>query len=648
MLETLLQIGKTLRLDKSDRKRFRHLDYIIPVPKPTDKTNVIYYSIPVVNGEINFEAKTEIASEYIKNALYTLKYKTSKGDSLAKYIWGDIYYGEFRKSGGKPDVKGNYRLGDANVAAKNFSESSFHRAQGDAIGINELLIKRLKEESIQDGKHETLFSGFRKSFLENIESIEKLLQDEGRQQYVFLHFAFEDKDSEEKHWYEFEPEMAAISEKMLDDILKEYPGGKLAFTKSFHKTLRGDVALAPDFNESNYYKNKTFNNREEVMDLMYALKFAEKPIIAPEGKIKIIVLPRGDNLTAENINTFFAPSTDELEDVSLKESEVDKRNRRAKGDEERKSLTALILKRSDPNVVTQFDFIFSKVGSNRDVDMIELAGIERSQLASLSERVQDIRQDVFGKRERLFSKVPKDYVSLKILPAFKRVFGCYSALQPEKYQSHLLKILPQIYSGTYYNDKFLLPALIETVEYKIRNRKPEEKIQPFNLLKFDYEFLVQLRNTKGGDWVNKGDSSMKKMKDGNNYKAGKLLGEMAKPLNKRIGSFEKSVLGNLRRHITDRGGLLDLANMINEKLCIHGFYENKGYLKKLFVEFSEEFHQIDEGKYDRNECAYGIFEGYFSFSKPEASNSNDQAPTDSEEPSNINNQNEESERDGDK
>src|ERR1051325_1026907 len=103
MLETLLQIGKTLR----QSKRLRHHRYIKRAPVSDQKTAVIYFSLPV-RDDFGFDLDniSPITDEdFIKHQLFYLAYKSSDADSLMKYIWGDILYGVI-----KDKEQGYYRM----------------------------------------------------------------------------------------------------------------------------------------------------------------------------------------------------------------------------------------------------------------------------------------------------------------------------------------------------------------------------------------------------------------------------------------------------------------------------------------------------------------------------------------------------------
>src|SRR5205823_11599507 len=74
--------------------------------------------------------------------------------------------------------------------------------------------------------------------------------------------------------------------------------------KFLYKTLISGASQAPGFDDKNTYKAKAFKSRDEVMDLLYALTYSKKPLIS-ERNIKIVILPKGENLTASHIEDFF-------------------------------------------------------------------------------------------------------------------------------------------------------------------------------------------------------------------------------------------------------------------------------------------------------------------------------------------------------
>lgn len=576
MLETLLQIGKTLR----EAKRLRHHRYIKKCPISDKKSPIIYLSV-LVDQEFNIDLNrlSEIHEEdFIRHKLYYLAFKSADTDSMMKYIFGDIFYGINKKG----EETGYYRMSNPEIKNK-FAVSSFYRGKEDAQTFNGSIIET-----------------FRQSFEINIEAIEKVLKEKGQNQQVFLHFDFQGK-----HWYEFEDELNAINQKLLADFLEEQ-AGKYILRKFLYKTLIFSTSQSPGFNSNNIFKTKAFQNHDEVMDLLYAINYSEEPLIN-ERSIKIIVLPKGNNLEVTEIEEFFERKNNRVYYESEAEEKLKKAGENLSTEESLDRLFEPILVNVGENI-TQFDFIFSKKNvSGPDIDMIELSAIEKSLLSDIGQRAKWIRNKVNLLREKEFFNISNKLKPLDIRLSFINILGDVTK-DKKKYQNHLLKVLPQIYTGTYYKDDLLLPAFIEKNEYNIRNDKVG-----FNLLKYDYYYLLYLQNTNG-------ENLMEEMKNSKSYHAGLLLGKMAQPLNGKIASFQKNYVGLLSRRISDKQGLIKLANFINEKLAIHDVvYPN---LKQSFIELANLIANISDKEYHKNYCAFGFFESYFA--KLEASNKNKQ------------------------
>lgn len=574
MLETLLQIGKTLR----ESKRLRHHRYIKRAPLNDKKTSVVYFSLPVREDfSFAFDDITEITDEdFVKHQLFYLAYKSSDADSLMKYIWGDILYGVV-----KDKEQGYYRM--ENPKIKNaFGLSSFVRGNEDAKKFGGTAIEK-----------------FRASFADNRERIENFLKEQGKEKLCFLHFAFQ---GQRNHWHEFEEELEAVNNKLLDEFVSKQKN-QIVLRKSLYKTLASPEKNLPfpNFTVKNMYKAKAFDNTDEVLDLLYAINYSTRATIS-ERDIKIIILPKGENLSANQLEEFFERDRDEKKSTAKKLSEQYIAEEKLSVSEQTKSLDDFldslfpkVLFESGANI-NSFDFIFSKAGgvSAPDVDMIELTGLQKSHLRAVGEFIAKVRQEVEAKRNALI-KSKKDLNALDVRWSFSTILGDVTK-DKKKYQSHLLKVLPQIYAGTYTRDDLLLPTFIEKNEFNIRNENPN-----YNFLKFDYEFLTRLR--KGGN------KEMETMNGSDSYKAGRLLGKLAQPVSWEIKSFEKNYVGLLSRRISDKEGLIAFSNFINEKLAIH----ERAYpsLKEKFIELAGLLSAINEANYHRDYCAFGFFEGYF-------------------------------------
>ena len=237
--------------------------------------------------------------------------------------------------------------------------------------------------------------------------------------------------------------------------------------------------------------------------------------------------------------------------------------------------------------------------------MLEISGIEQSFLDHLNKEIKRIKNsELLQERRQLYPTKNKDFWGYDILRSFRNILGDVNS-DKKKYQSHLFKVLPQIYSGNYYRDDVILPVFIKKVEYNIRNTD-SGKTPEYNLWKYDYYFLILIRNKNG-------EKIMEEMKTSESYKAGMLLGRMTQPLRKQINSFEKNYVGLLSRRIADKQGFVKFMNFINEKLIIHDVAYRK--LRETSVDLAGIVDQLDDKNYRKNFCAFGFFEGYFTFNK---------------------------------
>lgn len=574
MLDTLLQIGKTLRNSEIGKVRYHRYFKSAPLNDEKKKIKVVYWSIPVDdNFEIQFNRKSEIIDQnLIRNKLFYLTYKASETSPENKYIFGDIHFGTDKD--GKEI--GFYKLGNSEKKGL-FGLSSFGRGFEDAKQFEGTLIEK-----------------FRASFEDQKDEIEKFLREQDENQFVYIHFDFGGKS-----WYQFEDELKMINDALLGYFI-EKQNDVFILRNFIYKTLIKSVSISPDFNEKNSFKTKSFKDSEEVLDLIYSLDYSKKALIS-ERDVKVIILPRGKELDAQNIIDFFEQnSRSDLMTVANQEVETEK-DEFDEGD----TIFSPVVKEVAKNI-TQFDFIFSKRGDKgKDDDLLEISGIEQSFLDHLNKEIKQIKNsELLQERRKSYPTKNKQFWGYDIRRSFLNILGDVTS-DKKKYQSHLFKVLPQIYSGNYYRDDVILPAFIEKVEYNIRNTD-SGKLPEYNLLKYDYYFLVLIRN-------NSGEKIMEEMKTSNSYKAGMLLGRMAQPLRKQINSFEKNYVGLLSRRIADKQGLVKFMNFINEKLIIHDVaYRN---LRETSVDLAEIVNELDDKNYRKNFCAFGFFEGYFTFNK---------------------------------
>lgn len=129
-----------------------------------------------------------------------------------------------------------------------------------------------------------------------------------------MHFDFKDGV---KNWYaneELEELNRLMTNHFCSEIRNEQVSG-LVFNSMLYRTIcsgdkKNDIQF-PFFSNSHKYKSRFFSV-DDVTDLFYAIDYTEKPSLKPADlrvgtaneKMKIIVLPRGDNLNAGDFEHF--------------------------------------------------------------------------------------------------------------------------------------------------------------------------------------------------------------------------------------------------------------------------------------------------------------------------------------------------------
>lgn len=647
-LDTVLKIGKALRNSKNSLHHFKYVEAC-----PVDKVGnyPLCISIPITNNyEIDWDNIRKVP-ENKSGELYHLRFKTSNSDSLMKYIYGDVYYLKKTtiKKDGKIETKegGAYRLENPNSKGA-FKLSSFDRGEDDFQSIvdienkENLMLFQFRNslnkdlsilETILDNipavqyfvenNHKELFLNFlndnhkvqeahikqvlqttskanlKRMGFENISY--KILNDDERAELlqlengeIFIHFEFPN----DKSWYDYKDDLNLVTEKMLQDFVDNTENG-LVLKKTLYKTLcsgdkKNDIQF-PDFKIEAKYKSKGFED-ESMLDLFYGIDYANKGSFIPYTDIKIIVLPNGNNLSAEDYLSF-----------------QDKNDEKALGQKNQSDNSEFLLNifnTAKDNNITRFDVIFtrkSKGAGTPDIDLIEISGIEKSTLRRIKERISKINLNVQRNRRSYFTNTSKEFYPFYLSTSFRNILGNpqsdnngkVSFKANPKYQTHILKVLPSIYKENYHNDEGLLPAFIQNTEYSIRFGDPK-----FNFLKFDFEFLISIQNNKNNKFM--------EIIQSQSYQIGNLLGGLAKNFagqNSPIKSFEKNYVGNLTRRISSLSDFIKLKNDIEQKLIMHEKtkYEN---VRRTSYDLAQKIKDF-EGSYNKEEAAFGFFESYF-------------------------------------
>lgn len=601
MLTTLLEIGSVLR-KQPGAEGIKYHRYVRPAPRgKKEKGQVPKYYEVAVSDNMNFDLSTAtpIYSEtIIEEELFYLNYKSSDADSMKKYIFGDIcrYQEKIPKSEMFTPAEVNFDLGNPNSGAKAFRNHSFDRGRQDAVDLQDPTI-----------------TTFRKNLERQMDALLAFFEQE---KSVYINFRF---GNERKHWYELDVPVEAINTKILRQFVIEEKGKGYVLVKSLYKTIGSGKETAPQFSHTSLFKAWAFPDLERVSDLIYAIDISQKAMIR-KGDIKIVVLPRSDQapgssrLSALEIERFLNLRTIR----AIAEAEGDIADRQDDENEEEESsgpeLTRPYEQAQQLDTITQFDFIFSKASSSPstpDVDVIELSGVSKSRIQELynqikviSKWLQEDRIERFQQKNYTFKKTP---YGLRLLNSINEILGEVGR-EKKKYSSHLLKILPQIYCGTYIADELLLPAFIETNERKLREGSPS-----YDFLRYDLMFLLKIQDVNRGYSApaRKDIEMLKKVQDTASYRIGQLLGKMARPLRKAISSFEKNYVGLLSRRVAQIDDVIALQNFIDQKLILHDrSYPNLKIASRELTALINRFPESGE-TYNREHCVYGFFESYF-------------------------------------
>jgi len=643
-LETVLQIGKALRNSDNNLKYFK---YVEPCPKDMDDNRLISLTIPV-KEDFSFDWENIRRTEENQiDSLYYLKFKTSDSDSLVKYIFGDIYYEKNAslKKDGSVDFRegGYYRLANPTHSNAAFRQSSFFRGKPDYFDLIQksngpkTCIQRFHEEldksidrienilnyvhaiinwietrspfnltDIIDNKDELyrrsvsrIFGLLSNATLKKAGLSTELSECNLTQQRkvfdldsssVFIHFEFQGNN----HWYKFQEDFELLLAKILSEFVESISDG-IVLKKTLYKTLcsgdkKNDIQF-PGFLDSNKCKSKMFHS-DSLKDLFYAIDYSSKGKSITGTDIKLIVLPKGDHLCAKDYDNFL----DKRDEARINAVNHD--------NYEELSDSIFDFIDNDNNLITSFDLVFCKKGgmSSPDTDLVELSGIEKSSLKLIQERLQRISHEV-GNARKQFLMTGKLLYPITVNNSFRDLIGNpqtdlktgkVTFKANSKYKSHLLRVLPLIYTGNYHRDEALLPSFIQNVEFTVRAGDSK-----YSFLKFELMFLYKIQNTKIDRFM--------EITTSESYQIGFMLGGLAKNLSLEINSFEKNYVGNLTRRIGNLTDFIKLKNEIEQKLILH---DKTKYTFQISYDLTQKV-KVFKTRYDKEECVFGFMESYF-------------------------------------
>lgn len=442
---------------------------------------------------------------------------------------------------------------------------------------NPSVLKRLlnKDETLESYSNET-----RNKFLEFADFT------------VFIHFKFF-KDGKKLNWYQFDTTFDCIKDKLNSEVTN-VTGQGLVPSKSIYRTLcsgndKNDIQF-PSFGIDNSFKSFAFKSKEQFEDFLFTGSILNKPFRRLKyTDVDMFVYPvsiKGEEISAKDYDDFFFEKKDESR---LKNDPI-----------------FSILSNEGAIRFNRFDFVFADNSGNTTTDLIELTGIEKSTLRTINQRIDTIAKEISLERNSELDSI-NEFNKLQIEISFRNILGNtfvdtngYLAFKPNaKYKSHLLAVLPLIYSANYYNDDLLLPSFVQVSEFIVRN--VEKKFIWYNYadLKYHFKFLMKIQNSKNDRFM--------EITTSESYQIGFMLGGMAKNLSQEINSFEKNYVGNLTRRVGTLSDFIKLKNEIEQKLIMHNKSKFTFQTSHDLAQKVKEFNT----RYDKEECAFGFMESYF-------------------------------------
>ena len=637
-LDTVLKIGNILR---NSKEKMSFSNAVASCPKDNKGCWPFCLCLPVDKDFNIIFDKASIVHENQKNNLYYLKYKTSGNDTSCKYMFGDIFYSVKGTLGNNGSISisedGNYRL------AK--TQSSFDKGNADYKSICSSLdfsideITEFKQIRTGFGREQTklerilkyapaiicYFENQNGSFKEYIDNedylknicctinkennkkkLEKLSEAKGDEELlllnsasIFLHFSYEDGNGDEKSWYDFSKTFELITRKMLKEYVAETKIGLVLNKNLWHTICSGDKKndiQFPNFDLENRYKTRGFTE-SDIEDLFYGVPYAKKGKMISGSEYKLIVLPFGKNLKADDLKLFIEKKNESSIILSNEYSD---------------DLISSALGSS--STFTSFDFIFVKNGGTKpDTDLIEISSITRSALNRVDSRNKAIAHQVYAERNKEIkidkperNKEKKEDNSLSICKSFRNLLGDVQMnnttgkvkiVASKKYESHILKVLPLIYKENYYNDPYLLHSFVTNVESATRIG---DSSFWYKILKYDLMFILSIQNNKQNKYMDIINTA--------SFKLGSKIGKMAKPLKKAIGSFEKNYVGLLSRRVSTKEDCIRFVTDISQKLVMHD-----GMWATMCAEVCDDLANLSESEYDKDELSFGFLDGYFKY-----------------------------------
>ncbi|MFZ1235400.1 MAG: hypothetical protein WAR39_00030 [Prevotella sp.] len=413
---------------------------------------------------------------------------------------------------------------------------------------------------------------------------------------VYIYFDFQGKS-----WFENEYVFDIISQKLNNEQTEKQKDGLIVPTKYIYRTLcsgakKNDIQF-PLFDFQNSYKSFGFKDDEEFKNFLYAGPILEKPIQWLYGtSIGMYVFPvviEGENISPKDYEKFFFDKKDETKLVH--------------------EPLFSFFEKDGAEKFTRFDFVFADSSGKTTKDLIEISGIEKSKLREIKKRIEDKEKEIAEEKQQMSGW--KDTPTMRIEWSFSNLLGraeietsdgkirvVFKSKNKKNetyppYKSHLMKVLPLIYTDNYCNDKILLPNSIQRIEFSVRSG---DESGNYSLLKYDLKLLLGIQNNINDKYM--------EITETKSYQIGVKLGKLSKPLKNEIKPFEKTYVGLLSRRTSTKNDCISFSNDICEKLTMH-----EKVWKAMAAEVCNELVSLPNAEYDKEKFAIGFFEGYFKY-----------------------------------
>lgn len=549
MLNTFLQIGKKLREDTSTVKFLPFIEFGDKKAIVDRKGNIKQEKpfVQVYNVYINknnWEIKKS-DKPYDENTNVTF----IKGDNQDRfYIAGDIntlYLGNKRQL--KPYLE----------------------------------IKNSKKVSSRIHNLSNFIQNFRQTLSYNLDAIQKSIDKfyiKNKKQKLYIQFKFH-KNGRNFYWEDLYEDLQDIGNYIIENV----------YLKKGNLIKKAPISFFSEYNlnnsqfldQSNSYKSLSI---KESIDSLKNIIVASKYISGKEdrfGKAVIQVLPTG-KYSKDSLICFLGIKATKRRGSNFKED-----NRKKEID----PIDLLLSSFEKDNNIRKYDILFLNKGGQTTDIIAYISSINKTDIERVKSKWRKARKSLdkyyLSEIESFMQSVKINSINKSLIKNITPFRALYNLLRGQgkknkKLEKHQRIVLYKLFRDQYYRDSQLLRGLIDKTQYGIRNNE-EYRAQFLNLF-INYLYLNYILHYNQFIMIQNTQS----------YKAGILLGELARNLDQEINSFSKQYAGNISRRVATKQDFQNLLNFIHEKLVMHeklytNVREKSTKLNKLLANFTEQY-----------------------------------------------------------